>query len=139
MNQMSEERVDDALSDPALIEQLRSEVTLVHKELSRVRNEAELQLRIASQVHRSLLPSPIRTSRVDVDVRYLPIETVGGDYCQVRFPDPSSCYITMCDVAGHGVGRSRAGSGDPRTAPGRWRPRSCLSRPPMADLTRWSA
>ena len=41
-----------------------------------------------------------------MDVRYLPIEAVGGDYCQVRFPDPSSCYVTICDVAGHGIGPS---------------------------------
>jgi serine phosphatase RsbU (regulator of sigma subunit) len=106
MHELLKDDVDNALNDPALVEQLRLEVDSVRRELAHERSQAESQLRIASQVHQSLLPSPIRHSQLDVDVRYLPIDTVGGDYCQVRFPDPSSCYITMCDVAGHGIGPS---------------------------------
>ncbi len=64
----------------------------------------ENQLRLAALVHRSLLPSPVRSPRIDVDIRYQPVESVGGDYCQVRLPDPSICYITICDVCGHGIG-----------------------------------
>ena len=30
----------------------------------------------------------------------------GGDYYQVRFADRDTCYITMCDVTGHGIGAS---------------------------------
>jgi len=37
-------------------------------------------------------------------VRYLPIEQVGGDYCQVRLVDSGNCYITLSDVTGHGIG-----------------------------------
>ena len=54
-------------------------------------------------VHRSLLPQPVRDGRLQVDVRYMPYDDIGGDYCQVRFVDPDTCYITMCDVVGHGV------------------------------------
>ena len=54
-------------------------------------------------VHRSLLPQPVRHHRLQVDVRYLPYDDIGGDYCQVRFVDSDTCYITMCDVVGHGV------------------------------------
>ena len=61
-------------------------------------------LELAASIHRSLLPRPVRHERIDVDVRYIPIEQVGGDYCQVRFADQDICYITMCDVTGHGVG-----------------------------------
>ena len=83
------------------------------------RNLAETQLRLerytdrwkiieqdfmmAAKVHSTLLPKPIRSERIDLDVRYIPYEKIGGDYCQVRFYDEETCYITMCDVAGHGV------------------------------------
>jgi serine phosphatase RsbU (regulator of sigma subunit) len=65
---------------------------------------AHQHLQLAAKVHRSLLPLPVQTDRIDVDVRYLPVEQVGGDYCQVRFPSEDVCYITMCDVTGHGIG-----------------------------------
>jgi serine phosphatase RsbU (regulator of sigma subunit) len=62
------------------------------------------QLELAARIHRSLLPGSVRHAGIHVDVRYLPIEEVGGDYCQVRFSDPETCYVTMCDVTGHGIG-----------------------------------
>ncbi len=43
---------------------------------------------------------------MNADVRYRPVDIVGGDYCQIRFPSSSSCYVTMCDVCGHGIGPS---------------------------------
>jgi serine phosphatase RsbU (regulator of sigma subunit) len=64
----------------------------------------ERQLELAAKVHNSLLPQPVRHERICVDVKYLPVEEVGGDYCQVRFADAGTCYITMCDVTGHGIG-----------------------------------
>jgi serine phosphatase RsbU (regulator of sigma subunit) len=77
-------------------------------ELQRVidahRKQAYQHLQLAAKVHRSLLPLPVRTDRIEVDVRYLPVEEVGGDYCQVRFPSEDVCYITICDVTGHGIG-----------------------------------
>ncbi len=106
MNELSPMNVENALSDPRFVEQLQEEVAAARRELTTFRRAAEFQRQIASQVHRSLLPRPIRHSRLNVDVRYLPIEAVGGDYCQVRFPDPSSCYVTMCDAAWHGIGPS---------------------------------
>ena len=99
MNTLSPIDVDEALGDRHLINQLREEVGAAKRALAGKQRESVLQLEIAAQVHRSLLPSPIRHPRINVDVRYLPIEAVGGDYCQVRFPGPSSCYVTMCDVA----------------------------------------
>lgn len=97
---------DEAISDPGLVKQLREQVASSNQALAVARKELKHQLRIASRVHQSLLPSPVRHPRIDVDVRYLPIDAVGGDYCQVRFPDPSSCYVTMCDVSGHGIAPS---------------------------------
>ena len=62
------------------------------------------QLALAAKMHQSLLPQPVHHERILVDVGYLPVEEVGGDYCQVRFADPGTCYITMSDVTGHGIG-----------------------------------
>ena len=61
-------------------------------------------LDLARRVHESLLAKPVRNERIDVDVRYLPVAPVGGDYCQVLFPVPDVCYITVCDVSGHSIG-----------------------------------
>ena len=88
------------------VQRLRQELAQANRMLARKTTELERQLQIAAQVHESLLPEPIRHPRIDVDVRYKPIEAVGGDYCQVRFPDTDTCYITMCDVTGHGIGPS---------------------------------
>ncbi len=104
MSNLSQADIDEVLGDIDLLDQLRVDVALAKSTLSKERRAASLQLTIAAQVHRSLLPAPIRHPQINVDVRYLPIEAVGGDYCQVRFPQPASCCVTMCDVAGHGIG-----------------------------------
>lgn len=98
--------VDDTLAEPEFVDELRGEVLAANRALAVARKELASQLRNAAQVHQSLLPAPVRHPQIDVDVRYLPIDAVGGDYCQVRFPKPSTCYVTMCDVSGHGIGPS---------------------------------
>ncbi len=91
MSNLSQADIDEVLGDIDLLDQLRVDVALAKSTLSKERRAASLQLTIAAQVHRSLLPAPIRHPQINVDVRYLPIEAVGGDYCQVRFPQPASC------------------------------------------------
>ena len=86
------------------IEELRHRLAEAERALQIKQDRLALQLRLAAKVHSSLLPKPVRRERVSVDVRYQPVEEVGGDYCQVRFSDPDTCYITMCDVTGHGIG-----------------------------------
>lgn len=72
--------------------------------IDRQRRRARQHLQLAARVHGSLLPSPVHSDRIDVDVRYLPVDEVGGDYCQVRFSSEDVCYVTVCDVTGHGIG-----------------------------------
>jgi sigma-B regulation protein RsbU (phosphoserine phosphatase) len=83
---------------------LRKRCAELERELDARRAAQQRRLSIAADVHRSLLPGPVRHNRIWADVRYIPIEEVGGDYCQIRFPDRATCYITMCDVMGHGTG-----------------------------------
>ncbi len=86
------------------IERLKDQVDAAKQELQTYRQRLQWQLELAALVHRSLLPEPVHHERLSVDVRYLPIEQVGGDYCQVRFADWDTCYIAICDVTGHGIG-----------------------------------
>lgn len=89
-NKMNIDALDVTLADPNVVQQLTEEVATGN--------------RVAAQVHRSLLPAPVRHPQIDIDVVYLPIDAVSGIYCQVVFPVPSRCYITMCEVRGDGIG-----------------------------------
>ncbi|KKM25421.1 hypothetical protein LCGC14_1595140 [marine sediment metagenome] len=82
----------------------------LRKNEERAEQEMRKQLELAAKVQRSLLPQPVRDDLIYVDVRYIPIQQVGGDYCQVRFVDRDTCYITICDVTGHGIGASALAS-----------------------------
>ncbi len=86
------------------VDELRHRLAEAERTLQVKQDRLAMQLRLAAKVHSSLLPRPVRRERIFVDVRYQPVEEVGGDYCQVRFSDPDTCYITMCDVTGHGIG-----------------------------------
>ncbi len=85
------------------MESLRRRVAELERALENRTTRLADQLQLAAIVHRSLLPKPVRGGRISVDVRYLPVEEVGGDYCQVAFSDRDTCYVTMCDVTGHGI------------------------------------
>ena len=91
-------------ADGTEVGQLRRRLAAAEHELEVYRDRLRRQLNLAAEVHRSLLPGPVRDERILLDVRYVPIDEVGGDYCQVGFPDPETCYIAMCDVTGHGIG-----------------------------------
>ena len=104
---------ESSITDDADVEQLRKRVIDMQRTLDATRDQLrwhlnrakslDLDLELSAKVHRSLLPQAIRDDRIQVDVRYIPFGQVGGDYCQVRFFDTDTCYITMCDVVGHGV------------------------------------
>lgn len=95
---------NDVVTQDEELRGLRRRCAELENELKGRRLVQKQRLQIAADVHRSLLPKPIRHDRIWSDVRYNPIEEVGGDYCQIRFSDQKTCYITMCDVMGHGVG-----------------------------------
>ncbi|TVS14837.1 MAG: serine/threonine-protein phosphatase [Planctomycetaceae bacterium] len=95
--------MESTCSQNGEIRQLRERCAALERELDLFRHSQKTRLDVTSQVHRSLLPKPIRHDRIWIDVRYVPVEEIGGDYCQVRFPDSVTCYITICDVMGHGT------------------------------------
>jgi phosphoserine phosphatase RsbU/P len=63
----------------------------------------EHELDVAARVHGSFLPHPVRHPHIIIETRYLPANRIGGDYCQVLFPDDDHCCVTISDVTGHGV------------------------------------
>lgn len=84
--------------------ELEAEIASLQHELAQRDRIWESKLDIAARIHNSMLPKPVRDSRIDLDVRHRSLEAVGGDYCQVLFPNDSLCYVTLCDVVGHGIG-----------------------------------
>lgn len=81
----------------------REKLEAAHKELLRKERMADNDLRIAKLVHESLLPKGISRPEIDIDVKYVPVERVGGDYCHIQFPMHRYCVLTLCDVSGHGM------------------------------------
>jgi serine phosphatase RsbU (regulator of sigma subunit) len=96
---------EQRVQDMDLVQALRKELVEVSEELFNIKRHLTQQHKIAAQVHRSLLPKALRHLRIDVDVRHLPAEPLGSDYCQVRIPhdDPCACYITMCHAESQGL------------------------------------
>jgi len=92
-----------ASQSPSLAE-VQAELSTLKSQLEQREQARRNDFKIAERVHRSMLPSPIKDARIHVDNRYIPVDEVGGDYCQVLFPTHSTCYITICDVTGHGFG-----------------------------------
>lgn len=90
--------------DPPRIEQLETELAAARRELKHRERLHRAHMQLAARVHQSLLPRPVRHPRIEIDTRYVPVDGIGGDYCQVLFPDDGTCYVTICDVTGHGVG-----------------------------------
>lgn len=86
------------------LEQLRKRLSEIERALEVARARRKRELCLAAKVHDSMLPKPVRHDRVLVDVRYVPVDEVGGDYCQARFSDWETLYVTVCDVTGHGIG-----------------------------------
>jgi PAS domain S-box-containing protein len=84
-------------------EQTRIELEAANKKLTAKQKSADNDLRLAKLVHESLLPRPLRTDSIMVDVRYVPVDRVGGDYCHFTMLDSRYLILTLCDVSGHGV------------------------------------
>lgn len=108
---LRDDRVDYRMADDPSVKQQRRTVEELRKRLAQTERALEValtrrkrELCLAAKVHDSMLPKPVRHDRVLLDVRYVPVDEVGGDYCQARFSDWETLYVTVCDVTGHGIG-----------------------------------
>jgi sigma-B regulation protein RsbU (phosphoserine phosphatase) len=91
-------------SQTRLLRRLEAKLAKTKRRLHSGHHLAKWELDLAVGIHESLLPQPVQHPSIDVATRYLPVSGLGGDYCQVLFPDDSTCCISICDVTGHGVG-----------------------------------
>lgn len=73
--------------------------------ISLTRRQSELQrdLDVAAKIHRSLLPPPLETEQVRIDLKHVPLLGLGGDYVYIHRADLRQPAMVMFDVSGHGV------------------------------------
>lgn len=83
-----------------------NDVTRHHDLEASLRRKQELidrDLDLAGWVQRSLIPNPLCTREVSLEVRYIPAADVGGDYVDFQQVGDDLVYCSVCDVSGHGV------------------------------------
>jgi serine phosphatase RsbU (regulator of sigma subunit) len=61
------------------------------------------ELRLASQVQRSLLPTPVQHDRLEVAREFIPVREIGGDYYDFMPLGPHRMALAIGDVMGKGV------------------------------------
>ena len=117
------EAADDVLSaapgDDELLSRLRRALRFRHcvEELSRKNAELEAlyhrletlagrmaeELRLASNVQRSLLPAPVQHARLELAREFIPFREIGGDYYDFLTLGPHRLALAIGDVMGKGV------------------------------------
>lgn len=61
------------------------------------------EMEIAHRIQSSILPAPKKVAAYDIAARMVPVDSMGGDYYDVRPLPDGGCWIGIGDVAGHGV------------------------------------
>jgi sigma-B regulation protein RsbU (phosphoserine phosphatase) len=82
---------------------MRLEIENQRREIQTQQEMIQRDLKLAEQVQRSLVPSSFSNDLIDVDIRYLPMIGVGGDFCDLFLDDENRLYLTVVDVTGHGI------------------------------------
>ena len=73
------------------------------EDLERKEETVISELRLAEAVHRTLLPASIQRSDVEVAIRQIPSQYIGGDYLFAHVVGNRYLYLCVGDVSGHGV------------------------------------
>ncbi len=82
---------------------MRLEIESQRREIQAQQEMIQRDLKLAEQVQRSLVPDSFSNDLIDVDIRYLPMIGVGGDFCDIFFDGENHLYLTVVDVTGHGI------------------------------------
>jgi serine phosphatase RsbU (regulator of sigma subunit) len=91
------------LEDRPDSDRIQDELEATRRELQACRHTMQNHLKLAAKVHESFLPRSVRHPRVNISTAFVPVDGLGGDYCQTVFPSDQECYLTICDVTGHGI------------------------------------
>jgi len=85
---------------------INSELEAMNQRLVEYHDQLEEDLQLAEQIQRTLITSREQIGRMQITTRYLPMMGIGGDYVFVHAGLDQKVYLTVCDVAGHGVAAS---------------------------------
>lgn len=81
----------------------RRTLEAANADLMRRQRSADTDLKVAKLVHESLLPESTSLPELDLDIRYKPVNRVGGDYVHLAFPPDGRMVVAVSDVSGHGM------------------------------------
>lgn len=76
---------------------------LLLKEVEKKNEQIHNELKLATMIHKTLIPESISTDLVDIAVTYQPVYYMGGDYAKFHFTREDRLLFIICDVTGHGV------------------------------------
>lgn len=60
-------------------------------------------LKLATQVQATLVPTALQNGKVEVAVCHLPMIGIGGDLADIYYDRQNNLYLTLIDVTGHGI------------------------------------
>jgi len=60
-------------------------------------------LQLASTIQQTLIPPPIFSDKIAIDVAHRPCIGLGGDFTDIYHDGENFFYLTMLDVTGHGI------------------------------------
>lgn len=73
--------------------------------------ELQKDLALAKEIQKQILPRELPTPpRLKIAAKYLPMETIGGDYYDFYLIDDNRTGIMVADVAGHGISAALLGA-----------------------------
>lgn len=96
-------RAPGHVEDRPNLDRLQEELDAARRALRDCQHTLQSHLKLAAKVHESFLPQSVRHSRLNISAAFIPVDGLGGDYCQTIFPNDLECYLTICDVTGHGI------------------------------------
>ncbi|MFQ5706793.1 MAG: SpoIIE family protein phosphatase [bacterium] len=82
---------------------LRMQLARQQAELKAHQEMIQKDLKLAEQVQRSLVPTPILLPNIEVKVKHMPMIGIGGDFADVYYDGEDKVYLTLVDVTGHGI------------------------------------
>ena len=86
------------------VEQRTEELRESYEEARRARDLLQREINVARHVQETIVPKGFRSDRIAVDVEYLPIMDLGGDWGIVSHRRQGFLDIAIGDVTGHGLG-----------------------------------
>jgi DNA-binding LacI/PurR family transcriptional regulator/serine phosphatase RsbU (regulator of sigma subunit) len=93
------DQISSSLKGALLVQQLVEETT--RRELAE-RDRLQKEMEIAERIQTSILPKNLQVAGLDISAVMHPAADVGGDYYDV-LPFEGGCWLTIGDVAGHGL------------------------------------